>query len=71
MGDYPAAFRSGSAVAGLSQSSVGLDVAATDRERILRGAEVALALEPITITKFRAPPSEGGPNDYYSNGDYW
>ena len=25
----------------------------------------------ITITKFRAKLSEGGPNDFYSNGDYW
>jgi hypothetical protein len=28
-------------------------------------------LEPITITSYRAKLSEGGPNDFYSNGDYW
>ncbi|TAK98317.1 MAG: hypothetical protein EPO07_12200, partial [Verrucomicrobia bacterium] len=48
-----------------------LDVAEVDRERILRAAATALKLEPITITKFRAKLSEGGPNDFYSNGDYW
>ncbi len=48
-----------------------LDVAAIDRERILKAADAALALPPITITKYRAKLSEGGPNDYYSNGDYW
>ena len=48
-----------------------LDVAAIDRERILKAARAALALPPITITKFRARLSEGGPNDFYSNGDYW
>src|ERR1041385_7415826 len=48
-----------------------LDVAAIDRERIMKAADAALALEPITITKFRAKLSEGGLNDFYSNGDYW
>lgn len=48
-----------------------VDVAAIDRERILKAANAALALEPITIAKFRAKLSEGGANDFYSNGDYW
>lgn len=48
-----------------------LDVANIDRERILKAAETAMALEPITITKFRAKLSEGRANDFYSNGDYW
>jgi hypothetical protein len=48
-----------------------LDVAALDRARILKAADAALKLEPITITKFRAKLSQGGPNDFYSNGDYW
>ena len=48
-----------------------LDVARIDRERILKAAAAAMKLEPITITKFRAKLSDGGPNDYYSNGDYW
>jgi hypothetical protein len=47
------------------------DVAAMDRARILQAANDALALEPITLTRFPAKLSEGGPNDFYSNGDYW
>jgi len=46
-------------------------VAALDRERILAKANAALTLEPITITKFPAKLSEGGLNDFYSNGEYW
>ena len=48
-----------------------IDVAAIDRVRILTAANKALALEPITITRFRAELSDGGSNDFYSNGDYW
>ncbi len=54
-----------------AQPNALLDVGRIDRDRILRAAERALSLEPITITKFRAKLSEGGPNDFYSNGDYW
>ena len=49
----------------------GLDVAGIDRDRILMAANAALTLEPPTITRFHAKLSEGGPNDFYSNGDYW
>ena len=52
-------------------SAASLDVAAIDRERILKAAEAALDTKPITITEFRAKLSEGGLNDFYSNGDYW
>ena len=48
-----------------------LDVAAIDRERILKAASNALTLPPLTITAYHAKLSGGGPNDYYSNGDYW
>ena len=48
-----------------------LDVAAIDHDRILQAAATALNLPPITITAFHAKLSEGGPNDFYSNGDYW
>jgi alpha-galactosidase len=48
-----------------------LDVAAIDRGRILTAATAALTLQPVTLTAFRADLSEGGPNDFYSNGDYW
>ena len=48
-----------------------IDIAKIDRQRILNAAEVALRVEPITITKLRAQLSEGGLHDFYSNGDYW
>lgn len=48
-----------------------VDVAAIDRARIVHVADAALVLPPITITQFRAKLSDGGPNDFYSNGDYW
>ena len=47
------------------------DVKAIDRDRILKAAGAALTLAPITITAYTAKFSTGGPNDYYSNGDYW
>ena len=58
-------------VAGQDSKTSSIDVAAIDRERILKAAEAALKLEPITITRFQAKLSEGGINDFYSNGDYW
>src|SRR6202161_4011709 len=48
-----------------------LDVAAIDHDRILKAADAALTQEPVTITAFHAKLSEGGPHDFYSNGDYW
>ncbi|MBX7211675.1 MAG: alginate lyase family protein [Verrucomicrobiaceae bacterium] len=48
-----------------------LDVAAIDRARILKAADAALNQAPVSITQFPAKLSEGGPNDFYSNGDYW
>jgi beta-galactosidase len=48
-----------------------LDVAALDKDRILKAASAALNQKPVTITTFPAKLSEGGPNDFYSNGDYW
>ena len=48
-----------------------LDVGSIDRERILKAATAALALSPLSITGFKAKLSDGGPNDFYSNGDYW
>ncbi|MFM7205142.1 MAG: alginate lyase family protein [Planctomycetaceae bacterium] len=51
--------------------SVAIDVAAVDRGRILRAADAALALPPLTITAHRSPRGEGSTNDFTSNGDYW
>lgn len=47
------------------------EITAMERSRILKAAEVAMGKEPVSITKFRTKLSEGGPNDFYSNGDYW
>src|SRR5687767_6761427 len=54
-----------------SVNGAGVDVGAIDRERILKAAEGAMKREAITITAFVAELSEGGPQDFYSNGDYW
>jgi hypothetical protein len=37
----------------------------------LAAASAALTQQPITITQYRAKLSDGGPHDFYSNGDYW
>src|SRR5262245_61369157 len=57
------------AVASAAEPAMAIDVAAIDRARILKAAQAALTVEPIAITKFRAPLSDGGPNDFYPNGD--
>jgi hypothetical protein len=54
-----------------ASSAPRLDVAALDHTRILKAAEAALKVSPISITAFRAERSPGGPNDFYSNADYW
>lgn len=48
-----------------------VNVSALDRPRILKAAAAALELKPLSVTDSRAKLSEGGPNDFYSNGDYW
>ncbi|MCI8624320.1 MAG: alginate lyase family protein [Provencibacterium sp.] len=42
-----------------------------DRGQILKAAEAALNAPCEHITDAAAPLSEGGPHDFYSNGDYW
>ncbi|UVI28629.1 alginate lyase family protein [Paenibacillus spongiae] len=42
-----------------------------DPYTIIRQAEQSLQADAISITTVRAKASEGGPGDYYSNGDYW
>ena len=34
-------------------------------------AGAVMGWEPVRLTDHRAALSKGGPNDYYSNGDYW
>ena len=48
-----------------------MDVAAFDRERVLRSANGYLREPPVTITASSSPRSTGGPHDYFSEGDYW
>src|SRR5947209_8075912 len=60
----------GSSIRAQSPAS-GFDLRAIERERILKAAGAALRRQPVTITAFRAKLSEGGPHDFYSNGDYW
>lgn len=48
-----------------------IDVAAIDRDRILRAATRYVLESPVTITAFSSPRSAGGPHDYFSEGDYW
>jgi len=42
-----------------------------DREWVIAKGEAALQRAAFHITDARAPLSEGGIHDYYSNGDYW
>lgn len=48
-----------------------INIAAIDRDRILKAADDALQQEPVTITQFPANLSQGGLRDFYSSGDYW
>ncbi len=48
-----------------------VDVAVHDKERILKLADAAMSQVPLTITSDVAKYTTGGPNDFYSNGDYW
>jgi len=59
------------APAKMGRAVLTLNVAEIDRRRILQAAAAALGKSPVSITRFPAALSEGGPNDFYSNGDYW
>src|SRR5262245_17712381 len=48
-----------------------VDLAAFDRERIVKAAAQCLHENPITITAASSPRSAGGLHDYFSEGDYW
>ena len=47
------------------------DIRAIERRRLLPQAEALLGAEPRTIAAIPAPRSPAGPQDYYSEGDYW
>lgn len=47
-----------------------VDVAAHERERVLKAADAFLKEPPVTVTAFRAEQSAGGIHDYFSQADY-
>lgn len=48
-----------------------LDIRAIERRRLLPKAKALLAIAPKTVAAVAAPRSPAGPQDYYSEGDYW
>jgi len=48
-----------------------INVAAFDRQRVLKAANQYLHEPPITITASHSPRSAGGMHDFFSEGDYW
>jgi hypothetical protein len=49
----------------------GFDIMATERPRIMPRAEKLLQAEPVTVTASHSDRSQGGPHDFFSEGDYW
>ena len=56
---------------GLARRHQPFDVAAFDRDRVLKAAKVYLSESPITITASSSLRSAGGAHDFFSEGDYW
>lgn len=48
-----------------------IDIRAIERRRLLPQAKALLAAAPHSIAAVPAPRSPAGPQDYYSEGDYW
>lgn len=48
-----------------------VNLAAIDRQRILKAANQYLSEKPITITASSSPRSAGGLHDFFSEADYW
>jgi hypothetical protein len=47
------------------------NIAAFDRQRILKAANQYLSETPVTITASHSARSAGGMHDFFSEGDYW
>src|SRR5215470_4802427 len=47
------------------------DIAAMERDRVLRAANHYLSEQPVTITASSSPRSAGGKHDFFSEADYW
>jgi hypothetical protein len=56
--------------AGIAQQ-VQLDLPGIESRRVITAAKKFLSDKPITITSYSSPRSAGGPNEYFSEGDYW
>lgn len=56
---------------GLSPGKATIDVGGLDRSRVLGDAGKFLGKKPVTPAAARSPRSAGGPNDFFSEGDYW
>jgi hypothetical protein len=48
-----------------------IDIAKLDRTRVLAAAREYLSQNPVTPVASRSARSAGGPNDFFSEGDYW
>lgn len=59
------------APAAWAKSPKAFDIRAIERRRLFPQADVLLAAQPRTIAAIPAPRSPAGPQDYYSEGDYW
>jgi hypothetical protein len=59
------------APAAWAKSPNAFDIRAIERRRLLPQAEALLAAVPRTVAAIPAPRSPAGPQDYYSEGDYW
>lgn len=57
--------------AGARSSPDTFDIRPIERHRLVRQGAALLAEEPRTIAAIAAPRSPAGPQDYYSEGDYW
>ncbi|MBD1427465.1 alginate lyase family protein [Sphingobacterium arenae] len=55
----------------LTATDVKAQVSKRIKIHVLKSAEEALTLPPLTVTSSLCPRSAGGKHDFYSEGDYW
>ena len=58
-------------VATMTRGAGKLDLASTERERVLKAANRYLSEQPVTVTASSSPRSAGGRHDFFSEADYW
>jgi hypothetical protein len=59
------------ATAASARASAKSDLAAIERDRVLKAANRYLSEQPVTITASSSPRSAGGKHDFFSEADYW